>query len=169
MQGRNTGGHRAAAEQRGCHPLPTQALSSRRSVKRRVIPVAAVAFVVVSLMGRLIGDVVGPEEGITDSPTPPALRFVLLAVAVAAGVAAVWLWRRRFTVVDTPTVEISGAHPGLCELSGFARPIGDAATSWFCGAPTVWWEAKVEQRRGSGKNARWSPSGRPGVAGGASC
>lgn len=155
LQARNAGGHRFAAEQRGRHPLPTQALSSRRSVQRRVIPVLVIALAVISMMGRLVVDVLGPEQSITDPPTPPVLRFVLLAAAVAAGVAAVVLWRRRFTVVDTPTVEISGAHPGLCELSGFARPMGEAATSWFCGAPTVWWESSVEQRRGSGKSARW--------------
>lgn len=81
----------------------------------------------------------------------------LLAAAVVAGG---WLGfarlRRARLIEDTPTQRLRSAAQGYAELRGEARLMpGPAIASPLTRTPCVWWRYAIEQRRGSGRNARW--------------
>lgn len=100
--------------------------------------------------------------------------YVLLKFEVR-GAAALWGWggfcaalavfsflwflesfRRYRLLQDTPTAKIGTAPQGYVEVNGLAENIpGKTQKSPLSLQPCVWYKYKVEEHRGSGKNARW--------------
>lgn len=82
------------------------------------------------------------------------------ALLAAATLAGVWLGFRRLRrarlIEDTPTQRLRSAAQGYVELEGTARWMpGPEIRAPLSRTPCVWWRYRIEQRRGSGKNARW--------------
>ena len=65
-------------------------------------------------------------------------------------------WRLARLIDDTPRSHVRSAAQGYVELSGTARLAdGKANLAPLTQLPCVWWFYRIEQRTGSGKNARW--------------
>lgn len=146
--------HDIATRHRGTQPLPPQETSAAKAARGTVLAAVIIglfALVVGGGMAATLNDPTGPGEEFVD----PSIRWAMLVGAVVLAGVSIWAWRRYWLIADTPTVEVSGAHPGLCELVGHARAIGEPATAWFAGGPCVWFESKVDRQTGSGKNRRW--------------
>lgn len=84
----------------------------------------------------------------------------LCALLAAAALAGGWLGFRRLRrarlIEDTPTQRLRSAAQGYLELEGLARWMpGPEIRAPLSRTPCVWWRYSIEQRRGSGKNARW--------------
>lgn len=82
------------------------------------------------------------------------------ALLAAAALGGGWLGFRRLRrarlIEDTPTQRLRSAAQGYVEFEGVARWIpGPEIRSPLSRTACVWWRYAVEQRRGSGKNARW--------------
>jgi len=64
--------------------------------------------------------------------------------------------RRARLIEDTPTSRVRSAAQGYVELEGRATCLpGPEIYSPLTRSPCVWWRYRVQQRRGSGRNARW--------------
>lgn len=74
--------------------------------------------------------------------TPVLFKWIMRGVAMVSAAISLFLWKRVWHIDDMPTIEIATAHPGACEFVGKART-GAVSTSWFSGAPAIWWEAEV--------------------------
>lgn len=92
--------------------------------------------------------------------TDPDGFWLVCALLAAAVLAGGWLGFRRLRharlIEDTPTQRVRSAAQGYVELEGVARTMpGPDILSPLTRTPCVWWRYAIEQRRGSGKNARW--------------
>lgn len=104
-------------------------------------------------------------EALVDRPAPTstgplgssALSILMLLLATLLA----WLGFRRIrlkrTIENLPTSRSAGVAYGLTELLGLARlDKGEQALSGpVSGLDCVWFHYLVQERRGSGKNARW--------------
>lgn len=63
--------------------------------------------------------------------------------------------RRKRLIESTPSSPVRSLAVGLVEVSGHAQPEGDALRAPFSGIPCVFFSYEIEERRGSGKDARW--------------
>ena len=63
--------------------------------------------------------------------------------------------RRKRLIESTPSSPVRSLAVGLVEVSGRAQPEGDLLQAPFSGIPCVLFSYEIEERRGSGKNARW--------------
>lgn len=85
--------------------------------------------------------------------------FFLLAGGVIGGVvlfvSGFGVHRRKRLIESIPTSPIRSLAVGLVEVAGQAAPDGPLVVSPFSGIQCIFYSYKVEERRGSGKNARW--------------
>ena len=84
----------------------------------------------------------------------------LCTLLAAATLGSGWLGFRRLKrarlIEDTPTQRLRSAAQGYVELEGAARWMpGPEIRAPLSRTPCAWWRYRIEQRRGSGKNARW--------------
>ena len=85
----------------------------------------------------------------------------MLAVgSLAVAAVGAWFWwtnlSRGRLIADTPTSRIRSAAQGYVELCGSGHWLpGDQIRAPLTGRQCVWWSYCIEERRGSGKNARW--------------
>ena len=89
---------------------------------------------------------------------PDTTLFVLaLGVVTGIGVSIYGLIvnTRKRLIESTPTSPIRSLALGLVEVSGRALPETGLLRAPFSGLPCVLYSYSVEERRGSGKNARW--------------
>ena len=63
--------------------------------------------------------------------------------------------RRKHLIESTPSSPVRSLAVGLVEVSGHAQPEGELLRAPFSGVPCVLFSYEIEERRGSGKNARW--------------
>jgi len=63
--------------------------------------------------------------------------------------------RRKRLIESTPSSPVRSLAVGLVEVSGRAQPEADLLRAPFSGIPCVLFSYEIEERRGSGKNARW--------------
>jgi len=67
-----------------------------------------------------------------------------------------WTVHQRTRLIESiPTSTIRSLALGLVEISGQAQPEKDLLSTPFSGLPCVFYSYAVEERVGSGKNARW--------------
>jgi len=67
-----------------------------------------------------------------------------------------WTVRQRTRLIESiPTSTIRSLALGLVEICGQAQPEKDLLSTPFSGLPCVFYSYAVEERVGSGKNARW--------------
>ncbi|MEJ2387540.1 MAG: GIDE domain-containing protein [Chromatiaceae bacterium] len=81
-----------------------------------------------------------------------AVVAVLAVIFLRRGLDAFWRLR---TIADTPTARVRSAPQGYVELCGRALAHGAPVTAPLTRIACVWYRFKVQERRGSGKNARW--------------
>ncbi|MBA5866961.1 MAG: hypothetical protein GDA67_09750 [Nitrospira sp. CR1.3] len=62
---------------------------------------------------------------------------------------------RKQLIESLPTCPIRSLAVGLVEVSGQAKPEGQLLRAPFSGLPCVFFSYQVEEKRGSGKEARW--------------
>lgn len=151
--GQSAEGSTIADRYRGTQPILAQ--GERHQYSRNVLWAGVIVGSVLTVVATVIVIGLAVDRTGENTTTAPQLRTWAVVGAGLCAAVAVWSWRRYWLVTDTPTVEVAGAHPGMCEMVGTARPLGEPVASWFTGAPTVWSSAKVERRSGSGKNAKW--------------
>jgi len=149
-------GEQLAAQGRGRFAAtpddPPPATSSPLSTAWIVLAVVAGT---VTLVAAVLLIVPHARDNSPDSYISPFFQPASAAVALLLIPVAFYLWRRYWLLVDTPTVEVAGAYPGLCELVGRVQAFDPAVPGWFTNAPCVWVESKVERYQSSGKNSRW--------------
>jgi hypothetical protein len=86
-------------------------------------------------------------------------RFWQAALAVAAPL-CFWFGFRNLRLArlidDTPVSRIRSAAQGYVELSGIARMAeGPPTIAPLSQLPCAWWMYRIEERKGSGRDARW--------------
>jgi hypothetical protein len=90
---------------------------------------------------------------------PPDQTLLYLALGVVGGCGLFiygWVLHRRKRLIESiPTSAIRSLALGLVEISGRAQPEENLLTSPFGGLPCVFYSYTVEERIGSGKDARW--------------
>lgn len=92
----------------------------------------------------------------------PADEFwtVVGVLAVACGIGLVQGFRfllRKRMIEDIPTSKVRSAAQGYVELEGYGELMdGPPILSPLTGSRCVWYQYSIEERRGSGKNRRWT-------------
>lgn len=81
----------------------------------------------------------------------PIFRSIGLAIAA---VVAWFLWRRRWRIVDTPTVEVAGVHPGVCEMTARVRT-STPVTAWATSTPCVAYSSTMTVKQGKSTHTLW--------------
>ena len=80
-------------------------------------------------------------------------------IALVLGVLAFFLafrWVRVKRMIENiPTTDVAAVVPGINEVAGVLTPLDPPLTGPLTGRPCSWFTYRVEERRGSGKNARW--------------
>jgi hypothetical protein len=117
---------------------------------------AIVVFTALAIVGALIPFVVVHSErddairaGFDQGP--PIFRSIALAVAT---IIAWFLWRRRWRIVDTPTVEVAGVHPGVCEMTARVRTSAPV-TAWATSTPCVAYTSTMTVKQGKSTRTLW--------------
>jgi hypothetical protein len=65
-------------------------------------------------------------------------------------------WKRARLIEDMPTSRVRSAAQGYVELQGQAKlTSGTAMVAPLTRLPCVWWTYRIEEKRRSGRNARW--------------
>jgi len=95
---------------------------------------------------------------------PPDQTLLYLASGTVGGFGlCVYGWmvyQRKRLIESIPTSTIRSLALGLVEISGQAQPEEGLLSSPFGGLPCVFYSYAVEERVGSGKNARWETIGK---------
>ena len=95
---------------------------------------------------------------------PPDQTLLYLASGTVGGFGlSVYGWmvyQRKRLIESIPTSTIRSLALGLVEISGQAQPEEGLLSSPFGGLPCVFYSYAVEERVGSGKNARWETIGK---------
>jgi Zn-finger nucleic acid-binding protein len=90
---------------------------------------------------------------------PPDQTLLYLALGTVGGFGlCVYGWmvyQRKRLIESIPTSTIRSLALGLVEVSGQAQPEESLLSAPFSGLPCVFYSYAVEERVGSGKNARW--------------
>ena len=90
---------------------------------------------------------------------PPDQTLLYLAAGTVGGFGLFvygWMVHQRKRLIESiPTSTIRSLALGLVEISGRAQPEEGLLSSPFSGLPCVFYSYAVEERVGSGKNARW--------------
>jgi Zn-finger nucleic acid-binding protein len=90
---------------------------------------------------------------------PPDAPLLYLLGGAGGGIGLFgygWMIGQRKRLIENiPTSSIRSLALGLVEISGHAQPKENLLTSPFGGLPCVFYSYAVEERVGSGKNARW--------------
>jgi Zn-finger nucleic acid-binding protein len=90
---------------------------------------------------------------------PPDQTLLYLAAGTVGGFGLFiygWvLYQRKCLIESIPTSTIRSLALGLVEISGSAQPEESLLSAPFSGLPCVFYSYAVEERVGSGKNARW--------------
>jgi len=90
---------------------------------------------------------------------PPDQTLLYLAAGTVGGFGLfVYGWKdyqRKRLIESIPTSPIRSLALGLVEISGLAQPEESLLSAPFSGLPCVFYSYAVEERVGSGKNARW--------------
>lgn len=113
-----------------------------------VVAAAAVVFAVAALFPT-------EAENTPDQNLSGIIQPAFAALAIALVPLSLYLWERYWLIVDTPTTEVAGAYPGLCEMTGRAQAVQAPVHSWFTNTPCVWYRAEIERRQRSGKSTKW--------------
>jgi hypothetical protein len=91
--------------------------------------------------------------------TVPDTTLLYLALGVVGGIGlslyGLVLNNRKQLIESIPTCPVRSLAVGLVEVSGQARPERELLRAPFSGMPCVLFSYQVEERRGSGKDARW--------------
>jgi len=91
--------------------------------------------------------------------TQPDAKLLYLALGVAGGIGlsiyGIRLNNRKQLIESIPTCPIRSLAVGLVEVSGQAKPERELLRAPFSGLPCVLFSYQVEEKRGSGKEARW--------------
>ena len=89
----------------------------------------------------------------------PDHTFVFLNAGVIGGAVlfayGFTLNRRKQLLEATPTSKVRSLALGLVEVAGTVKPAGALLTAPFSGVPCVLFSYRVQERKGSGRNARW--------------
>jgi hypothetical protein len=84
---------------------------------------------------------------------------ILVAIAVAGGIAAYVFHRRARAMTATPTSKIGSAAAGCVEFEGRAKPVSEAGLkSPLTGTPCVWYEYEITRQMGGhgrDSHSRW--------------
>ena len=92
----------------------------------------------------------------TQAPDATLLYLVLGVVGgMGLSIYGFVLNNRKQLMESIPTCPVRSLAVGLVEVSGHARPEGELLRAPFSGMPCVLFSYTVEERRGSGKDARW--------------
>ncbi len=117
---------------------------------------AIVVFTALAIVGALIPFVVVHSErddairaGFDQGQ--PILRSIALAIAA---IVAWFLWRRRWRIVDTPTVEVAGVHPGVCEMTARVRTSAPV-TAWATSTPCIAYTSTMTVKQGKSTRTLW--------------
>jgi hypothetical protein len=90
---------------------------------------------------------------------PPDQALLYLAAGTVGGFGLFvygWMvYQRKRLIESIPTSTIRSLALGLVEISGQAQPAESLLSAPFSGLPCVFYSYAVEERVGSGKNARW--------------
>lgn len=90
---------------------------------------------------------------------PPDQTLLYLALGTMGGFGLFiygWVVHQRKRLIESiPTSTIRSLALGLVEISGQAQPEEGLLSTPFSGLPCVFYSYAVEERVGSGKNARW--------------
>ncbi|MBK1717566.1 GIDE domain-containing protein [Thiocystis violacea] len=84
------------------------------------------------------------------------LMAALLGVAIYSLHQAIRTFWRLRTILDTPRSRIKSASQGYLELSGFASERDGVVPAPLTDKPCVWYRYRVQKRRGSGRDSRWT-------------
>lgn len=85
----------------------------------------------------------------------PVVLLVILA-CICGFVSGFWFLHRKRVLEDIPTSKIRSAAQGYLELTGHGDVMdGPQIVAPLTGMTCTWFSFSVEERRGSGKNARW--------------
>lgn len=91
--------------------------------------------------------------------TAPDATLLYLALGVVAGMGlsiyGFMVNNRKRLIESIPTSPVRSLAVGLVEVSGRAQPESGLLRAPFSGLPCVLFSYTVEERRGSGKDARW--------------
>lgn len=102
---------------------------------------------------------IGKTMGTTRWSRLPDQLLLYLAAGTLGGLGLFvygWMVRRRKHLIESiPTSTIRSLALGLVEISGQAQPEENLLSAPFSGLPCVFYSYAVEERVGSGKNARW--------------
>ena len=89
----------------------------------------------------------------------PDETLLYLALGVVGGIGLLLYGfavnRRKRLIETTPSSPVRSLAIGLVEVSGHAQPEGNLLPAPFSGIPCVLFSYEIEERRGSGKAARW--------------
>jgi len=89
----------------------------------------------------------------------PDATLFFLALGIVGGI-GLFIYgfavnRRKQVIESIPTSSVRSLAVGLVEVTGQAQPEGDLLHAPFSGLPCVLFSYRVEERRGSGRDARW--------------
>ncbi len=102
---------------------------------------------------------VGKTMGTTLWIRPPDQLLLYLAAGTVGGFGLFvygWMvYQRKRLIESIPTSTIRSLALGLVEISGRVQPEESLLSAPFSGLPCVFYSYAVEERVGSGKNARW--------------
>jgi len=102
---------------------------------------------------------IGKTMGTTRWNRPPDQLLLYLAGGTLGGFGLFvygWMIHQRKRLIESiPTSTIRSLALGLVEISGQAQPEEALLSAPFSGLPCVFYSYAVEERVGSGKNARW--------------
>jgi LemA protein len=119
-----------------------------------LLPFVAGCFLSLFLLMKDSESTLSSDEQVTNSPF--WLWLVLAAVFVGSFLMFRNFWKKYTAVKDTPTVEIRGAHIGMCELQGVVEPYQVPVASWTSNRLCVFTRTTIEERvRGSKNETRW--------------
>ena len=117
-----------------------------------------------ALGGLILAAGIGKAMRTTQWSRPPDQTLLYLASGTVGGFGlCVYGWmvyQRKRLIESIPTSTIRSLALGLVEISGQAQPEEGLLSSPFGGLPCVFYSYAVEERVGSGKNARWETIGK---------
>lgn len=65
------------------------------------------------------------------------------------------MWRRRWTIADTPTSDAAHVFVGTNEVTGRARPINRPIVAPYSGVEAVWYRSLLEKEVKNNKGSSW--------------